>query len=526
MPFNLNDPTAGGSFSLTLVGLQVLNWLQYFDWQWSSSLMRSTVLLAPARVPFTVLFILLGILGAKEHRKADSASFWLIATLFATTSIGLVVYLNFKPGFSLAPVLFPDREMHEVRERDYFYTISFLTWGLWAGLGIAALFRDLRERLRERPALAASPVLLLALLPLLLNFKAAGRHYQTAAYLPRDFAYDMLIGVEPYGILFTNGDNDTFPLWYLQEVEGVRQDVVIVNLSLVNTDWYIRQLRDNPARPYRPDSNAVRLFGRDAGPPPACTPAWADTLDVWARRVGRRPPDRSRGMPACLHTLNDDQINTMQPTLLQRDILFRAGNIEHRYPAGSGMYVKDIMTLLLIQENLGRRPIYFALTAGGGARMGLDPFVTMEGLNYKLHSDTVRLGPNVVLGEIFRTPVDIERTRHLAWDIYRYARLLDVDSLVLEPTDDGIAGNLSFVFVTLGDAYRQRGDIPGMIRNIQRAAHLAPSPAMTEYLRQLQSLSAMPQLLGGDTAKAQPAETAAQRRGGGGGRSRDTSKRR
>jgi hypothetical protein len=487
--------------TLQIFGLQLVNWLQYFDWQWASSLQRERTLLAPARLPFTVLFTALGIWGATEHRRWDRSSFWFLATAFATTSIGLILYLNFKPGFSIGYEWFADREAHEVRERDYFYTVSFVMWGLWAGMGIAALFRRLRERLADGPWLAAAPALLLALLPFVLNFKAASRRHGPSAYLARDFAYNMLIGIPPYGILFTNGDNDTFPLWYLQEVEAVRQDVVIVNLSLVNTDWYIRQLRDNPARPYRPDSNAVRLFGADAGPAPSCSPAQQDTVDAWAARAGRRPLDRSQGPTACLHTLNDNQINTMQPYLLPQDLPFRAGRVSRTYPAGTPLYIKDIMTLRLIQENLGRRPIYFALTAGGSARMGLERYISQEGLAFRLREDTVIPGPGLVPSRLFGTVVDVERTRTLLWEVFRYARLFDVEQLKLDTTDENIAGNLSFVYLTLGDVYAQIGDVAGAVRNYEAADHLAPNPELRRFLDQLRSETALPGL-GGDSAGA------------------------
>jgi hypothetical protein len=186
------------------------------------------------------------------------------------------------------------------------------------------------------------------------------------------------------------------------------------------------------------------------------------------------------------------------------------------------MYVKDIMTLRLIQENLGRRPIYFALTAGGGARMGLEKYVAQEGLAFKLYPDTVRQTPNLVPG-FFSVLVDMNRTQQLAWHVYRYAGLLQPDSLQLEPTDDNIAGNLSFVFLTLGDGYRQSGDMRSMLTNYERAYHLAPSPQLRDFLAQVRGAAALPGLMGGDTAKAQPAESAGRR---GGRTPRDTSKRR
>jgi len=490
--------------TLQLVGLQFLNWFQYFDWQWAGSLMRRVSLLAPARLPFTALFIVLGVLGALEQRRGDRAGFWLIAMLFLTTSVGLVIYLNFKPGYSIAPDLFPDRNAHEVRERDYFYSISYLAWGLWSGIGIAALFRRARERLAGGPAIAAAPVLLLALLPLTLSFKAADRRFTPAATLPRDFAYDMLIGVEPYGLLFTNGDNDTFPLWYLQEVEGVRQDVMVVNLSLVNTDWYIRQLRDNPARPYRPDSNALRLFGPGpAGPPPSCTGRQLDSLNAWAARAHRHLPDPAFGRPMCLHTLNDDQVEAIQPQLLQQDVDFRAGNVVHRYPAGTPLYIKDIMILRLIQENLGKRPIYFALTAGTGNRMGLDRYMLQQGLAFKLFPDTVAMGgDHADMRPLWGVPVamDVERTRELTWDIYRYARLFDVDTLSLEPTDANIADNLSISFLALGLVYQQRGDLAQAAANYERSNHLSSNPQVAAIIASIRAAASLPLTGAGDTS--------------------------
>jgi hypothetical protein len=502
--------------TLQIFGLQLLNWLQYFDWQWSNGLQRSQSLLAPMRIPFTVLFTALGLFGLLEHRKWDRSSWWFLFGLFATTSLGLVLYLNFKPGFSIGYGAFPDREMHEVRERDYFFTVAWLSWGLWAGIGIAALFKKARERLRDGPVLSASPVLLLALLPLVLNFKSATRRQTPDAMLAHDFAYDLLNSVEPYGILFTNGDNDTFPLWYAQEVEGIRQDVVNVNLSLVNTDWYIRQLRDNPVRPYRPDSFALKMFGPGPGTMPACSPAWSDTLAVWARRAHRRPPDPRRGPAACLHTLTDEQVATLEPMFLPRELVLHVGGLVHSYPAGTPLYVKDIMTLRLIQENFGKRPIYFALTAGQGARMGLDKYVLQQGMVFKLMPDTVRLGPDVVPG-IWNSPMDLERSRYLTWDMYRYADLFKADTLDLEPTTENIAANLSFAFLALGEAYRTRGRVDSMLMNYRRANHLAPGAELSAFIRQFDALQGALPLPGATGDSAHPSDSG---RAGDSGRAR------
>ncbi|MBI2535475.1 MAG: hypothetical protein HYW06_00545 [Gemmatimonadetes bacterium] len=234
------DATGPGIRTLPILWLQIQNYLQYFDWQWANSLRTSQPVFAWPRLPFTLLFTSLGIYGMQVIKRRDRGMFWLLFLLWLTTGLGLMIYINFRPGFSVGYDLFPDPNHHEVRERDYFYVVSYQVWGLFAGAGLAGLYQLIRREFRLPPRLAGG-VLALALVPFVMNFKAASRAHGKDARLARDFAYDLLQSVEPYGILFTNGDNDTFPLWYLQEVEGIRQDVSVVNLSLGNTDWYIRQ---------------------------------------------------------------------------------------------------------------------------------------------------------------------------------------------------------------------------------------------------------------------------------------------
>src|SRR5690606_9772807 len=234
---------------------QVGNYLQYFDWQWARSVAGPDPLFGGLRPLFTLLFGALGAYGAWAHYRKDRTSWAFVGILFLTLSVGLTFYLNFKYGYSYAKDRFPAMEMHEVRERDYFFIVGFSVWGLWAGLGIAALWQRLADAVSarldaargddalagmRRAQLVAAPVLALALIPLVFNWTWASRAHDYAA---RDWAYNLLMSVEPYGVLFTNGDNDTFPLWYLQEVEGIRRDVTVIVMSYLNTPWYVKQLR-------------------------------------------------------------------------------------------------------------------------------------------------------------------------------------------------------------------------------------------------------------------------------------------
>ena len=430
---------------------QMVNYLQYYDWQWSNGLSQARTVFAPARFPFTVLFTSLGLVGAKLLRREDRSVFWLLLLLFLATGPGLVVYMNFKPGASLLWNMYPDPSFHEVRERDYFFTVSYQVWGLFAGLGIAGIYRLLKER-AGAAARAAPAVLLLAVLPFVLNFRAASRAHGPDSELAGDFAYDVLQSVEPYGILFSNGDNDTFPLWYLQEVEGVRPDVEVVNLSLANTEWFIKQMRDNP----------VRAFVPQQAP--------------WMAHLAPAT------LPPPVHSLTDDEVAGMRAQLLPQDFTFRLGRIEHTFPAQSPFYVKDVMILRLLQENFRRRPVYYSTTVDTENWLGLDQYMTQEAMVVRLNVDRVP-DPARLAGGVFGVPLDVPRTDSLAWSVYRYAGLLQPDSLQLEPTTGNITANLSIPFLALGQAYDMRGDVDRSLKNLRRAYHFSPGAELAEMIR-------------------------------------------
>ena len=476
------EPSGPGNTgrTMTLILLQIQNYLQYFDWQWSNGLAATKPVFAAIRLPFTLLFTSIGIYGMLVLRERDRAVFWMLFMLWLITGPGLVGYMNFKPGYSLGYDLFPSPGMHEVRERDYFFTVSFQAWGLFVGIGIAGLFNVLRQMVVERTKdpgkhthLVPAPLFLLALVPFALNFNAASRAHGPEADLAHDFAYNLLQTVEPYGIVFTNGDNDTFPLWYAQEVAGIRQDVSVVNLSLGNTDWYIRQLRDMPVREFDPQQ----------------APWFADQAPA--------------SPPGALHDWTDEQIDGIFPRQLSSDLNFRAGQVQQRYPAGYPMLVKDVLTLKLIQHNLTQRPIYFSVTAGQSNWMGLDRYVTQEGLAVRLHVDSMPAGSNRWPQGFFsfnngRVPVNMSRTDSLAWHVYEYAGLFEPDSLDLDPTSNNIATNLALPFITLGQGYLELGDTEGVLRNFRRAYQLSPSPSLRAMIQSAEAFD--PEDLFGDTA--------------------------
>jgi hypothetical protein len=460
--------------NLTIIWLQTLNYLQYFDWQWANGLATTAPVFAPARLPFTLAFTSFGFVGLGALYRRDRSMFWLLLVLFLTTGPALMGYMNFKPGYSLGLgwELFPNAEQHEVRERDYFFTVSFQLWGLFAGIGLAALGRALRERLGWASAAGragAVALLAVALVPPALNFTAASRRHGPVVTLARDFAYNLLQSAEPYGVIFTNGDNDTFPLWWAQEVEGIRQDVAVVNLSLGNTDWYLRQLRDNPVRRFDP-AQAPWFADRAPSAPPPPVVSWSD-----------------------------DQIAALYPQLTNRAFTFRAGVVSRTFPENTPLYVKDVLMMRIMQEHAGRRPVYYSVTAGSGNWLGLAPHMSNEGLVLRVHLDGPPDTSALVAGSVLGVPVNVPRTDSLVTLIYRYAGLFEADTLALEPTARNIALNLSLPFLALGQGFEVRGDRARAVESLAKAYHLAPNPDLRMVL---DALRETPLQLLGDTAVA------------------------
>ncbi|HSJ26357.1 MAG TPA: DUF2723 domain-containing protein [Longimicrobiales bacterium] len=428
-----------------LLVAQYMNYFQYFDWQWARSVRGLYSNLPPARVIFTLGFIFLGLFGAWSHYKRDRTSFVYVGLLFFTLAVGLTFYLNFQYGYTSGV----SREMTEVRERDYFFIVSFSLWGVWAGIGLAALWLWLSQRLAAgtdaarqavlermpapslRPSWATAPVMVLALIPLFANWTWANRNYD---YSARDWAYNLLMSVEPYGVLFTNGDNDTFPLWYLQEVEGLRRDVTVIVMSYLNTPWYAKQIRDLTA-PCAPgtsaDQDRTRIICQRPYLPSPAMPEYSalatgDTAGVSAEGTPGGPPTRS------ILPLDDAEIDgiTSTPPYLTRDNLtFRAHNIEAVIPRETLMLPADVLLANIIDTAMGDRPIYFAMTTQAYDELSLRPFLIRHGVAFKLNDGPVTEDPargiyafpeGNPLSRFVGPYVDVPRTEKLLNEVFMH----------------------------------------------------------------------------------------------------------
>jgi Protein of unknown function (DUF2723) len=236
------------------VYLQFANLFEYADWQFAKGLAPD----APPswwRTPVTVLYALVGLYGAIAHRAIDRRSWRALVLLLAVSTIGVVVYLNLKAGPSIGAGVLPQTAPHEARERDYFFFWAFVVWGLWAGFGAAVLARRLMTPFNY--VLAVLPIV-----PAMFNWAAVDRRTDPVEEKARADQADMLAKVPPSGVMLSLGDNDTYPLWYLQQAERTRRDVTIVTVPLLPAKWY----RDELARRYKLlDSTAVtKWLGTDS----------------------------------------------------------------------------------------------------------------------------------------------------------------------------------------------------------------------------------------------------------------------
>ncbi len=466
----LDDPTVPAftnpnpGRTIELLGYQLFNYVQYFDWQWGRGLARS-IYMSPARLVVTLAMASLGLRGAMAQRRADRSGFALMAGLFVVTGIGLVIYMNFRPGPSIGWERWATSAQHEVRERDYFFVASFLAWGTWAAIGLADLVRAARERLQPRWRPAAMLLFGAAALPIVFNAPAATRQHNADATLARDFARALLQSVPPGGILFTYGDNDTFPLWYAQEVERVRRDVTIVCLALAETPWYIRQLRE-----HRPDP--VDRAG--------LATAWRDVL--------------APVFDGPIHTLDDSAIAAFRPVIIDQDLEVPLANGQViRLARGTAVYAKDLTALQILRQNAGRRPVSWSITASQRL-FGLGPDLVQQGLVLVLPTtpppttDLIggdALGPD---GAAF----DLRTTQQLIAETWHFGKLFEQGIADLDPNTAAMASTLAVPYAQAGIGLLQRGDTVGAMEALRHATAVSDQPQLVALIQQLQGHAERP----------------------------------
>ncbi len=332
--------------------------------------------------------LLLGIIGllfqAYSGRKGIE-SFWVTFFLFFMTGIAIVFYLNQTP--------------YQPRERDYAYAGSFYAYSIWVGLGVLAVAKGL-DRLLKKPEISAAIASALCLfVPVQMIGQNWDDHDRSGRYLARDFGMNYLSCVEENGIIFTQGDNDTFPLWYVQEVEGFRTDVRVCNLSYLQTDWYYTQmlypsytstplpLGMTPEQFAQGKRDAVKITQKVKGP------IKLDTAIKWMLSEDERTK---------YELGNNEKINTVPASTFTIPIdsaaIISSGTVSPQYADSivnemtlsysQSFLTKEQIGVLSMLNNIAndgwKRPMYFASTVPTSEYVGLQNYMQTVGLAYRV----------------------------------------------------------------------------------------------------------------------------------------------
>jgi len=384
----------------------------------------------------SVFLLSLLLYGFYTHGREDAKAFSALMLFFIASSVGLVLYLNM--------------ENPQVRERSYFFLGSYQIIMVWIGMGIWGVLTDVREWLAgknsrgARVSATAVLFLLFATLPpaavfshhidpRFTNFEV---HDRTHDWIPWDYGYNILESCEKDAILFTNGDNDTFPLWYLQEVNGIRRDIRIVNLSLLNTDWYILQLKKEgvtiPIK-YTDEFVENRLCSREE--------------QELQRRIW---PLEGKKVTAAGITWTLPNYHRLQ--LQSGEML---GMIR----------IQDVMVTNIINWVNWSRPIYFAVTVADENRISLDDYLAMEGMVYRLVREKGQ--PGEVL-------VNVPVMHHNIFERYQY-RSLDDPAIYKPPNTVKLVTNYFIGFAQLCERYASSGDTENAVKAAWAAIRRTPN---------------------------------------------------
>lgn len=332
---------------------------------------------------FYFLPLILGIIGLIYHYKKDKHDAWVVMLLFFFTGIAIVLYLN-------GPPLQP-------RERDYAYAGSFYAFAIWIGLGVLSIIEMLQKKTGGVAAGVLTTGLCLVAVPGLMAKEGWDDHNRSHRYTSRDFAWNYLQSCAPNAIIFTNGDNDTFPLWYAQEVEGVRPDIRIINLSLLNTDWYIDQMKrqayQSPPVPFSLTNDKYIQGTRDYLPfYDRNIPGYSNLKDVVDFMTNDDPSYKVQtqgGSPLSYFPTKkfylkvDKEAVLKSGTVSAEDAPLIADTMKWEIDKNYLMKA-DMMILDLLAHNNWKRPVYFAVTVGDESYLNMQSYFQLEGLAYRI----------------------------------------------------------------------------------------------------------------------------------------------
>jgi len=349
---------------------------------------------------------LIGLFGIYISLRQSFKNGFLLAAIFLISSLGLIIYLNFADGTKA--------EHLEVRDRDYFFTPAFIFFAIIIGVGFSTILGKILSWGKNRiPIWSAYLIWILAFVfILLMPIDTLTYHYRThdrtGDFAPPDYAYNILNSCDENGIIFTNGDNDTFPLWYLQEVENVRKDVRVINLSLLNTDWYILQLKHQMDVPVTLTDGQILWF------------PYERRGQITLYRPKEPFYDPVRGRTRYLTAFQDSR-------------------------NGQVVRVQDQMIEHIVLANKWRYPIYFSTSVPESNRWTLGEYCVRQAMALK------------IMPEKITDTLDPGKTENLLYNVYSY-RGVDNIGVFKDENNVGLTTTYPERFLELAAFHTQKGD--------------------------------------------------------------------
>ena len=394
---------------------------------------------------------LLGLAGAFFHLRRRPADFLGVLALYTITGIGIILYTNQPPN--------------EPRERDYVQAGAVFTYCIWVGMGVLAIFSLLRHRIGNQVATAGIAGAIALVAPALMAFQGFDDHSRMEHEASRDYATNFLNSLAPDAVIFTYGDNDTYPLWYAQEVEGVRTDVRVGNLSLIAIDWYIdllrRRINDSPALNFTLDSESLRGQLRNQIPVREGRPLPLKQALAYANEPHPVPLQGGREVAT--------DFPTSQPFIPVDPAAARAAGVVDDLPdsaqlsrvdidlGGRNWLLKDDLAVLdILASNLWERPIYFATTVLESKMLGLQPYLRLEGLALRVTPYRAE-GRATIPGPTGAGRVDVERVYENFTEKFAFGRFDELD-LFVDPSYNASVQSTQFLLVRTMQELLAQGD--------------------------------------------------------------------